>query len=519
MVGPDYAPPAAPVAEDWIDGPAAPSAERDDSLTQWWTLFDDPALTALVEEALAQNLSLRSAGLRVLEARAVRGISVGEFFPQTQEAFGGIGGTATSANGPLAQGDRFYSDASIGLQAAWELDFWGKFRRGIESSDAALLATVADYDTVLLSLVSDVATNYVLVRSFEERLALARSNVQLQRDTLDLTDVRLRAGAVSELDVATARALLATTEALIPQLEDGRRQTLAALSVLVGRTPSELTDVMGGAGVTPAPPAGIALGVPADLLRRRPDVRRAERFAAAASAQIGVAEADFYPAVSITGATGFLSSDISFSGQRSDLDNIFDADSFQGFIGLSFSWPILNYGRIENNVRVRDAQFQQAVTEFQNTVLRAAAEVEAGLSSFLRNRERAAHLGTAVTAQQRAVEISLIQYRNGAIDFIRVNSAQTDLVTQQDQLATARAATAVGAISTFRALGGGWEVRVGREFVDRATAEEMRERTDWGDLLAPDYDGGSDLFFDRPPETPAGFGADAPDQASGTDPG
>ncbi len=506
MVGPDYERPEAAVADAWLESPAD-SASADESLViDWWTLFDDPALTALVDAAIAQNLTLRAAGLRVIEARAARGIAVGRFFPQVQEAIGGAGAVANSANGPAAQSDRFYSSLDVGLQAAWELDFWGKFRRGIEASDAELLAAVADYDAALVSLVADVATNYVLLRSFEERLALAESNLRLQRDTLDLTDVRLRAGAVSELDVATAQALLSTTQSLIPQFEDGRRQTLMALSVLLGRTPSELTEILSGSasGVTPAAPASIALGVPADLLRRRPDVRSAERAAAAASARIGVAEAEFYPSISITGATGFLSTDIDFAGQSSDLGNIFDADSFQGFVGLSFSWPILNYGRIENAVRVRDAQFERAATLYRESVLRAAAEVEAGLSSFLRNRERTTALESAVNAQKRAVELSLIQYRNGAIDFIRVNSAQTDLVTQQDQLSTSRAATAIGAISTYRALGGGWETRIDREFVPNETVETMRERTDWGDLLAPGYDEGADFFFARPSESPEG---------------
>lgn len=501
MVGPDYVQPEAPLAETWIDAPTAATEAAVDP--RWWKQFNDPALDALIEESLSQNLTLRAAGLRVIQARAVRGITVGEFFPQTQEAFGSIGRSANSENGPLSQGDRFYSDATLGLQAAWELDFWGRFRRAIESSDAALLATVADYDTTLISLVADVATSYVQLRSFEERLTLARDNVRLQRDTVELTDVRLRAGAVSELDVATARALLSSTESLIPELEDGRRRSLISLGVLLGRPPSELSEFLGEAAAVPTPPPEIAVGVPAELLRRRPDVRTAERVAAAASAQIGVATADLFPSISITGATGFASSDIEFGGQTSDLGDIFKPESFQGFIGLTVNWPILNYGRIENNIRARDAEFQRAITQYQETVLRAAGDVETGLSNFLKSRARAAHLDDAVTSQMRAVEISLIQYRNGAIDFIRVNQAQTDLVQRQDESAVARADTATGAIATFLALGGGWEVRAGSEFIDAETARQMRERTDWGDLLAPDYSEGSDLLFDRPDDTTA----------------
>jgi NodT family efflux transporter outer membrane factor (OMF) lipoprotein len=467
----------------------------------WWAQFGDPVLEQFVNEALDQNLTLRAAGLRVLQARAVRGITAGEFFPQTQEAVGSISASHLSENSFEGAGDQTDQDVSIGLRAAWELDFWGKFRRAIESSDAALLASVADYDTVLITLAADVAAFYVQARSFQERLELAQANVRLQADTLRLTEVRFKAGAVSQLDVVTAKALLSSTQALIPQFEDGVRRSTVALSVLLGRTPSDLQQELAGPAVVPTPPADIALGIPADLMRRRPDVRRAERIAAAASAQIGVAEADFYPSISIVGATGFAAS---------NFGDILDSNSFEGFVGLDVNWAFLNYGRISNNVRLQDARFQESVTLYQNTVLQAAADVETGLSSFLRNRERATLLAETVDAQARAAELALIQYRAGAVDFIRVNFAQTDLVEQQDQLASARADSALGAIATFRALGGGWEVRLGREFIPPSTAEEMKARTNWGDLISTDYEQGSDVMFQRPSETPADHAEPAP---------
>ncbi len=508
-VGPDYTRPAAPVADQWIDPAAAAPAEGAETPAppphspEWWTQFGDPVLEGLVRQAIDQNLTLRAAGLRVLQARAVRGITAGEFFPQQQEAFGGIAANRLSENTPEGVGDPSINNASIGLQAAWELDFWGKFRRAIESSDAALLATVADYDTVLVALAADVAATYVLARSFQERLELARANVRLQEETLRLTEIRFKAGAVSQLDVVTAKALLSSTQALIPQFEDGLRQSIVALCVLLGRTPSDLEQEMGGPGVVPTPPANIALGIPADLMRRRPDVRRAERVAAAACAQIGVVEADFYPSISIAGATGFAAADFSSGGVSADLGDLFDSNSFEGFIGLNVNWAFLNYGRIANNVRLQDAQFQEAITQYQDTVLRAAADVEGGLSAFLRSRERADRLAETVEAQQRAADLSLIQYRAGAVDFIRVNFAQTDLVEQQDQLASARADSALGAVATYRALGGGWEVRLGREFIPTETAEEMKARTNWGDLISADYERGSDVLFSRPSEAPA----------------
>lgn len=423
-VGPDYVRPDAPVSTNWIDQAGAAAQ----TTPEWWTQFGDPVLEGLVREAFAQNLTLRAAGLRILQARAVRGITVGEFFPQQQEAFGSLTTSRLSENTPEGAADPSVNDLSLGRRAAWELDFWGRFRRAIESSDALLLASVADYDAVLVTLAADVASAYIQVRSFQERLALARSNAQLQEDTLRLTEIRFKAGGVSQLDVVTARSLLSSTRSLIPQFEDGVRRSMVALCILLGRTPADLEQELGSATLVPTPPAQIALGMPADLLRRRPDVRRAERIAAAASAQIGVAEADFYPSISIVGATGFAASDFRTGTVSADLGDIFDSNSFEGFIGLSLNWPFLNYGRISNNVRLQDARFQEAVTQYQNTVLQAAADVETGLSSFLKNRERAAALADTVEAQRRAAELALIQYRAGAVNFIRVNFAQTNLV-------------------------------------------------------------------------------------------
>ncbi len=510
MVGPNYERPEAPLNDTWQTTDGAERTLSGENAA-WWEHFNDATLTSLVRSAHAQNLSLRAAGLRVLEARAARGIVVGRFFPQVQELSGSIANNQLSINEAASPPDRSFSTDGIGLQAAWELDFWGKFRRGIEASDAELLLSVADYDAVMVSLASDVAVSYILIRSLEERLVFARANVALQSETLDLTDTRFRAGAVSELDVSTARATLANTRALIPDLENALRQATLSLCVLLGRTPSDLSEALtpsaGAPRALPEAPTQIASGIPADLLRRRPDVRAAERLAAAQSARIGQAVADLYPSISITGATGFVSSTFE-SARRPGLGNIFDANSFAGFIGLEVNWPVLNYGRIEGNIRVQDARYEQAVAGYQDSVLRAAADVEAGLSEFLRSRERTTHLGEAVEASKRSVELSLIQYRAGAVDFIRVNDAQSGLVVQQDSHVTARAAIALGAVRTYRALGGGWEVRGDQEFIDAATADRMRARTDWGGVLGPGWESGSDLGFARPASGAAPSGDD-----------
>jgi NodT family efflux transporter outer membrane factor (OMF) lipoprotein len=497
MVGPDYTPPQADVSDAWLDLQSPGDARAADE-TRWWRSFGDPTLDVLVEHAITQNLTIRQAGLRVIQARAQRGIAVGQFFPQTQAATGQASHNSVSENSPQGLGDQSYNNYSIGLEAAWELDFWGKFRRGIESSNAALDASVAAYDGVLVLVAADVASAYVLLRSLQEQLAFTRTNVQSQQDTLELTRIRFNAGAVSELDVSTAQATLSNTQSLIPQLQDALRQTTMALCILLGRAPSDLAVEIGDSRPVPAAPAEIAVGIPADLLRRRPDVRRAERIAAALSAEIGVASADFYPSVTIQGLTGFRTSTFEAPGLSPGFGDLLDADSFEGFVGLGVNWPLLNYGRIENAVRVADARFQEAVVAYQSTVLQAAAEVEAGLSSFLRNRERAAFLAESVAAAQRTVELSLIQYRQGAADFLRVNQAQVDLVDRQNNFVVSRASIAQGAIATYRALGGGWETHATSEFVPQATIDEMRARTDWGDILSPDYHDGTDLMFERP---------------------
>jgi NodT family efflux transporter outer membrane factor (OMF) lipoprotein len=510
MVGANYSRPNADISQTWLNEKGVKPTSADENM-RWWAAFNDATLTALVDRALTQNLTLRQAGLRVVEARALRGITIGQFFPQSQAGIGQASNNRVSKNSPTGLGDRSFSDYSLGLEAAWELDFWGRFRRGIESADASVDASVADFDSAVVVLVADVASNYVLIRSLQEQLGNTRANVKAQEDTLGLTQVRFNAGAVSELDVSTARATLANTQALIPQLEDSLRQTKLALCVLLGRTPSELQADLGSDGRIPVAPAEIAVGIPADLLRRRPDVRSAERTAAALSAQIGVATADLYPAISLKGQTGFHTSSYQSGGFSPKAHNLLDANSFEGFVGLDVNWPILNYGRIMNNIRVADARFQEAKVAYQQAVLQAAADVEGGLSTFLRSRERTAFLSESVTAAQRTVELSLVQYRQGAADFLRVNQAQVDLVGRQNDLAISRANVAQGVIASYRALGGGWETRGNGEFVPQKTIDEMRTRTNWGDILSTGYERGRDFFLFHRPKS-GGVSGSSPEQ-------
>lgn len=488
MVGPDFVKPDAPVASSWteLDGKKLLGEPTDDA--QWWKAFGDPVLDRLIEMAYRQNLPIRIAGVRVLEARAQLGIAAGNLYPQQQQGVFGATYNLTSDNAPGTAGiDSSFATYDLGLTAAWEIDFWGRFRRGIESADANFLASIADYDSLLVSLTAEVANAYVLVRTFEERIAIARANVEIQERSLRIADVRYRNGATTELDVQQAKTLLYNTQAAIPVLLTGLRQAENGLSILLGRPPGTARELLGDDGAIPAPPARVAIGIPADLLRRRPDVRAAELQAAAQSALIGVAKSDFYPQVTLFGSIGFETSSGSNSTRagQSDFADLFSGNSLAFVGGPSVTWNIFNYGRIANNVRVQDARLQQLLVNYQDTVLRAALEVENAGVAFLRGQEQATLLDDSVTAAQRSVELSLIQYRDGAADYTRVLDSQRALATQQDQLTSARGDIAQNLVSVYRALGGGWQIREGHEFVPASVREQMTERTDWGNLMLP----------------------------------
>jgi NodT family efflux transporter outer membrane factor (OMF) lipoprotein len=480
-VGPDYVRPPGPVAEQWIDIEDPRIKAEPAALIDWWTVFNDPVLTFLVDTAYKQNLTLQIAGLRILEARAQLGIAGGRQYPQVQQATGSLTRVELSDNAPNVV-ETSFTDVLIGFDTAWEIDFWGRFRRGVEAGNADLGASIANYDDVLVSLIAEVAATYVQIRTFEERLRLAQANVKIQKESLRIAGVRFRHGAVTNLDVQEATGNLRNTEALIPELETGLRQAKNALSILLGMPPHDLQDLLGDPRPIPTAPVDVAVGVPADLLRRRPDIRRAEREAAAQSALIGVAKSDLYPRFTLAGFVGLESSNI---GSIS-LADVFTGSSFTGFVGPAVSWPLLNYGRLKNNVRVQDARFQQLVINYQNTVLKAAEEVENAVVAFLRAQEQVRFLSGGVQATKQAVDLSLIQYRAGAIPFDRVLISEERLVAQQDRLAEAKGAISVNLIAMYKGLGGGWQIRRGQDFVPGEITEVMRKRTDWGGLLAPE---------------------------------
>ena len=494
-VGPNYCRPQAPVAERWIDTDDPQQRVRTDSeeLARWWAVFNDPVLDRLMTIAYQQNLSLREAGFRVLEARAQLGIARGEFFPQQQDASGGYTRRGTNQT--------FLNQWNLGFNLAWELDFWGRFRRAITAADNELDASVEAYDYVLVTLLADVASSYIQIRTDQQRITLLEKNVEIQQGVLDVVKRQLEAGAknVTAIDLNQAVSNLKQTQAGIPQLEMDLRQANNRLCILLGIPPVELRRTMEawraederrteevrsasrslaellrtadlskiaeaqkveslwrtiGTVHTPKVPQSVTAGIPAELLRRRPDVRQAERLAAAQAEMIGIAEADLYPAFSVSGTLGY---------QTTEFNRLFKSDAFTGSFGPSFRWNLLNYGRIANDIRFQDARFQELVVSYQNAVLQANAEVENNLATFLRAQERAELLGESAAAGQRAVIVALNLLKAGATDFNQYAVIEQSLVQQEDSWAQARGQIALGLIEVYRALGGGWEIRLSEE--------------------------------------------------------
>ena len=476
-VGPDFVQPEAELPLAWQTSPAGLKATEYE-LVNWWEAFNDPALDNLVNLAHQQNLTLELAGLRVLESRAQLGIATGAQYPQQQVASGGVSHVSPSEN--AGQGNTSFNQYDLGAGLVWEMDFWGRYRRGIESADAAMMASIANYDSAMVLVTAQVVDTYIAIRTLEEQLDIAQDNLELQERSYDIADVLYRNGESNELDVQQALTLLLSTQATVPQLRVQERLAKNALSTLLGRTSSYVDNILGD-GEIPAVPAEIALGIPADLLRRRPDVRQAELQAVAQNALVGVATADLYPSIAINGTFGIVS--ISKDVGGGGASGLFNSDSISYSAGVGFNWPFLNYGRIRNNIRVQDARLQQALVNYQDVVLKAARETDDAIVSLAGTQEQEIILAKSVEAAQRSNELSLLRYQEGFSGYQRVLDSQQALFRQQTSYVQNRGLSASNVVAIYKALGGGWEVRQGKAFVDENTLIVMRERTNWGGLL------------------------------------
>jgi NodT family efflux transporter outer membrane factor (OMF) lipoprotein len=334
-----------------------------------------------------------------------------------------------------------------------------------------------------------VARTYIFIRTQEARLAIARENVKIQEQSLQITETRFKEGDVTELDVQQARALLRDTQATIPRIQSDLRQNKNGLAILLGVLPGELKELLDAPKPIPRIPSEVSVGVPSELLRRRPDIRLAERQLAAQSALIGVAKADLYPHFSLFGSIGLRASDsdVTAAGYPggSSFSDLWDSDSIEFYGGPGFAWNIFNYGRIKNRVRVQDARFQQLVVNYRNTVLRAAQEVENAMVAFLRSQDQVKFLSESVNAATRSVDLSMIQYREGLVDYQRVLDTQRFQSQEQDLLTEIKGSVVLNFIAMFKALGGGWQIREGKNFVPEETRNKMQNRTNWGNLLTP----------------------------------
>jgi len=453
MVGPNYQRPEVSVPAAYPQAAAAQTNQTSQELSQWWRVFHDPQLDTLIEQATMANHDLRFAQARVREARAQAGVARSALFPSANAngEYSRQRLSEHSPNGLLARGvgqplEQDFFDA--GFDANWELDIFGGNRRGLQTAKADLAATEESRRSVLITVIGDVGLNYLDLRGLQKQLAVARDNLRLQEDTLALTRDRVRAGLANELDTARAEAQAANTRSQIPLLEQDIQRSTHRLSILIGKEPAELESQL--AARAPIPPAtpDIPVGLPSELLRRRPDIRLAEREVAAAAARVGVATADLFPRFFLTGAAGLESLNAS---------DFFSAGSRFWSVGPSVRWPIFTAGRIRQNIKVQNARQEQSVIRYEQAVLTSLEEVENALVSCGKEQEHREALAQSEAANLRAVELANERYHSGLVDFLNVLETQRTLLAVQDDLARSERTTDQNLVRLYKALGGGWE--------------------------------------------------------------
>jgi NodT family efflux transporter outer membrane factor (OMF) lipoprotein len=444
-VGPDYQTPETQVPDQWQQKVAAGQVD----LQTWWTLLDDPVLDSLIDRSTQGNLNLRIAVARIVEARAQLGIASGQYWPAF-EAVGAYSYSRTSENGPgsgLGLGGNTSNLYNLGIDATWEIDAFGRIKRSVESAEASMQASFENFRDLQVTLYGEIALNYILVRSLQERIAYVSQNIDLQRKTLQLTKDRRAAELVPALDVSQAELNLASTEAAVPALQIQLTQSINRLAVLIGTSPGTLQAELEDIKPIPDGPDEVLAGLPTELLRQRPDIRRAERQLAAQTAQIGVAKAALYPTFSLSGTFAFEAEKISDLGSwGSRTFNIVPA----------VRWNIFDGNRIRSNILVQEARTEQLLLQYEQTVLSALEEVEGAMVAYLQEKQRAAALLRSVTASRKSVELVDTLYKNGLVNFQNVLDMQRSLAAQEDQLATSQGQVTQNLVRVYKALGGGW---------------------------------------------------------------
>jgi NodT family efflux transporter outer membrane factor (OMF) lipoprotein len=453
-VGPDYREPPLPARDEWQSQPQTGASADAATLASWWTALNDPTLNQLVERAVAENKTVKQAVSRVIESRARRSITAAGFFPTISSSAGGSHTDSDSSGlGSGSEADSFGGGAresySSGLDAGWELDLFGGTRRSLEASTAQLAASEADLRDVLVTLLGDVALSYVSVRTTQSRLNFAERSLQSQREVMDITGWRAQAGLATELDVEQAKANYAQTRAQIPSLESNLAAAKNRLAVLTGEQPGALSQVLDERKPIPVAPADIISSVPADVVRRRPDVRSAERRLAAQTAQVGVATAALYPSLSLSGSIG-----VSAASAGDLVSDNFGTTRY----GLSLSMPIFRAGALRQNINAQNALVDQALASYEATVLGVYEEVENALTAWVNEQRRHEALIEAVTSARLAYDLSVVQYNSGLVDFQTVLTADRQLITTEDALAVSDGEITSNLVRLYKALGGGWSV-------------------------------------------------------------
>jgi NodT family efflux transporter outer membrane factor (OMF) lipoprotein len=454
-VGPDYHRPATKAPAQWAEPLAGGETTSPASIADWWKNFHDPELNSLVDRAVQSNLDLRIAQARVREARAQYGIAFGNLWP-TVDASGSYARQRESQSQPLVgPGDRlppgipfennFYQS---GFDASWEIDVFGGQRRATESAKAQVAAAEFGQRDVLITLLGEVARNYVEARGYQRQLEIARENITAQEQTLALTQNRFTNGLANNLDVQQAATLLATTRANVPTLETALEASIHRLGVLLGQPPEALQTELATEAPIPAAPPEVPVGLPSELLLRRPDIAQAERQLAAATANIGVAKADLFPKFYLTGVAGF---------QSVSASDWFDGGSRFWSAGPTVQWNIFDAGRIRANIKIQNARQEQALANYEQTTLTAFEDVENTLVAYAKEQERRRSLEDAVKSSQESLRLANQLYANGLSDFINVLDAERSLYQAQDQLVQSDRTVSTDVIAVYKSLGGGWE--------------------------------------------------------------
>jgi len=451
-VGPDYKKPEIATPDAWSDAILAETPDEPTAPIQaWWELFNDPVLNGLIEEARQSNLDLQTALASVREARARLAYAGGQKLPEVS-AFGRVTDTKLSNNGALAQvappgGFTSQGMMVFGLDAAWEIDVFGRVRREVEAESARFEASIESYRDALVSLYAEVALTYIEIRSYQAHIAKAQQNIDAQSKSLGLTEERFNDGLTSELDVQQAKSILYGTEAVIPQFRILLNRAYNRLAVLCGKDAGTLQNEIANTAKLPTPDMDPAAGVPADLLRQRPDIRRAEREVAAATADIGAATAQLYPKFALKGSIGLESRSVS---------DLFDSSSIIWTVAAPVHWNIFTAGRTLDSIEIQEKQQTQAILQYRQKVLEALEEVENALYAYQESRQREAHLKQAVTATGSAVDLVTTQYESGLTDFDNVLNMQSALYDQENKLVSSQTEALKSIIALYKAIGGGW---------------------------------------------------------------